>query len=154
MRRLKLALANVALAVIWFFQLTFWYLWLTWYLAWYWAFSIVFWMCLAVALLAPTGLWVYQIYNWLRYGAWPPMPLDEIFIVKNLANEIDWLGLRRLYEFFVSINIGFVTLILGVFLAFLAWIIRVEVVIDCPESSFKRPRSPFQDDEAKTESNE
>ncbi|MBT6185555.1 MAG: hypothetical protein HOI52_00130 [Rhodospirillales bacterium] len=82
------------------------------------------------------------------------MPLDEIFIVKNLANEIDWLGLRRLYEFFVSINIGFVTLILGVFLAFLAWIIRVEVVIDCPESSFKRPRSPFQDDEAKTESNE
>ena len=126
----------------------------TWFLARYLFFWIISWTGLAVTLLAPTGVWIYQIYTWLRYGAWPPMPLDEIFIVKNLANEIDWLGLRRLYEFFVSINIGFVTLILGVFLAFLAWIIRVEVVIDCPESSFKRPRSPFQDDEAKTESNE
>ncbi len=63
-----------------------------------------------VAAFGSIGVWVYQIYGWLRFGEWTPYPLiNELpySFISSLENGLaEWQGVAKIVAWFLSINLG------------------------------------------------
>ncbi len=74
-----------------------------------------------MAWLAALGPWVYQGYQWLRWGYWEPLPLNAILHVQDATlTAIEWPVLIQIAAWVLSLNLGVILMALGVVL----WVMR------------------------------
>ncbi len=70
-----------------------------------------------MAWLAALGPWVYQGYQWLRWGYWEPLPLNAVLQVQDATlRAID----VQIVAWVLDLNLGITLMALGLVL----WVMR------------------------------
>lgn len=82
------------------------------------------WLALVASLLivASIGVVCYQIYLWLRLGAWVPMPLSHAFAQMGIdtfssVTDISWVGLKKVIEWLLDVSVAVWLLVLAMICA-------------------------------------
>jgi hypothetical protein len=60
--------------------------------------------------------WGYQIFMWLKDGVWIPVTFYSFF---GIYSDTGWLGLDRIFDWFLDFNIGLGLSILGIAIIYL-----------------------------------
>ena len=59
--------------------------------------SLIFSLILTAGFLVGLSLVAWQIYGWLRFGVWNPLPISLIWATPDFS-RITWVGLRQVVE--------------------------------------------------------
>lgn len=74
-----------------------------------------------VLILVLPGMAIYEVYTWLRYGAWPSINMYDVLLYAKVdAPKVNWIGIQRISDWICKQQIILTVPIFGVLVAIIA----------------------------------
>lgn len=66
--------------------------------------------------LSGPGIWVYQIFHWLRYGNWYAIPATTVIPIDRFAHLFYWVGIQKIILWFSDLPLAIYCIVFGIWI--------------------------------------